>query len=147
MRTIKFRGKRVDNGEWVYGVPYFLQITEEEPEDSVNKACIITGVDWDGTCGFMSPENRCFVEVHPETVGQFTGLLDKDGKEIYEDDFVSTDLQKPYNQVIYKNGCFMFECFDDNLYHDIFYPTSDIAKSEWLYGKVLGNIHDNPELL
>jgi hypothetical protein len=73
MEIIKFRGKRVDNGDWVYGVPYFLNIIEDEPEDCVNKACIITGVDWDGLCGFMSPENKAFIEVIPETVEIQTG--------------------------------------------------------------------------
>lgn len=69
MRTIKFKAKTVDSGNWVYG--YYWR-------DNTNGKHKIT-VD-------LSDDNfRCF-EVIPETVSQFTGLYDKTGKEIFEGD-------------------------------------------------------------
>ncbi len=73
MRTIKFRGKRVDNGEWISGS---LDLT-------ANSATIL----WDRTDkdGDTAP---WFANVDPDTVGQFTGLLDENEKEIYEGDII-----------------------------------------------------------
>lgn len=71
-RTIKFRGKRLDNGEWVYG--------DLEYNRAKNIARIHT-YDEDG-------EYLIQHSVDPATVGQFTGLLDKNGKEIYEGDIL-----------------------------------------------------------
>jgi hypothetical protein len=142
METIKFRGKRVDNSDWVYGVPYFLNIIEDEPEDCVNKACIIAGVDWDGLCGFMSPENKAFIEVITETVGQYTGLKDKNAKEIYSGDLIkSNDL---IGHVKYHGCAFMIEWHDD-VYADL------LGWEDFKHGKLSGgseyqiiaNIHEN----
>ena len=139
-REIKFRGKRIDNGEWGYGSYYY---------DGVDGTHFVD--NWRNTKPDPNDGSIDLIhewhQVHPETVGQYTGLNDKDGNEIYEGDFVSTDLERPYTKIIFKNGAFMFECYDGNLYHDIFFPTSDLPKIKYEYGKVIGNIHDNPELI
>ena len=130
MRTIKFRGKRVDNGELVYGdllrihgVPYIY------PDPAPN--------------GWMP------YEVIPDTVGQFTGLLDKNGKKIYEGDVIRSDCGNgevrhliSFFDII---ASFVAEMLPDNDIND--YCTLSQA---WIlkYDKeVIGNIHDNPELL
>ena len=67
MREIKFRGNRVGNGKWVYGVPLYSVVGAKVIIDTI-----------------QSYEDLRFYTVIPETVGQFTGLHDKNGKEIYE---------------------------------------------------------------
>ena len=86
MRTIKFRGKRIDNGKWVYGD----LITEK------------------GTyiCYYNKENEWLEVKVIPETVGQFTGLLDKNGKEIFEGDVVNINEVERKYIVKFHNGCF-----------------------------------------
>lgn len=87
-------------------------------------------------------------EVIPETVGQYTGLTDKNGKKIFEGDVISTDLKRPYNIVVFRDGCFMFNCNDGNQdYYDIMLPILQSEHTRYEYGEVIGNIYDNPELL
>jgi uncharacterized phage protein (TIGR01671 family) len=138
-RKIKFRAKELSSNNWVYG--YYAMRSEESPVPETNEWYCEHYILIDkGIQGFEE------VEIDIKTLSQFTGILDKSNAEIYEGDFVSTDLQRPHNKVIYKNGAFMFECYDDNLYHDIFYSTSELEQSNYKYGKVIGNIIDNPEL-
>ena len=77
MRDIKFRGKRTDNGEWVYGYFYKGVLTDQPLALSDARICNI--IISDGT----------MFHVDPNTVGQFTNRLDKNKKEIYEEDILN----------------------------------------------------------
>lgn len=121
MRTIKFRGKRVDNGEWVTGYVLFSKDNSE--------AVIAKLTDTESVC-----EN-----VDPNTVGQFTGLLDKNGKEIFEGDVVDFDnYLQGRSYVEFDSGC--FRVASPNYTTTLTYHVS-------LHTHIIGNIHDNPELL
>lgn len=123
MREIKFRGRRKNSSEWVYGA--FLAIP---------KLCsYIYDVQPDGQA------TRYLVD--EDTVGQFTGLKDADGREIYEGDVIQVVTKNPYWE--FKKN-FAVECNLNGFCVDgepIYY---------WfkLHNlKVIGNVYDNPELL
>lgn len=130
MREILFRGKRISDNVWVTGnlfIPDF--------DNSPTQICIGTNV------------TRISYNVFPETVGQFTGLTDKNGTEIFEGDICSTDLDRPYNVVKFSHGCFVVSCNDGRgEYEDTMIPLcEEDGVVSWT--EVVGNIYDNPKLL
>lgn len=119
MREILFRGKRIDNGEWETGS---LVTTRSGCSD---EQVFIT----DKMTGYLTP-------VIPETVGQFIGAIDKNGKKIFEDDIVKFGNNAYKIKFIEK-----YSRFAGTNAHCVF--ASFILKTS----EIIGNIHDNPELM
>ena len=126
MREILFRGKRKDNGEWVYGNYGFNDtFTAENHYIFQNKA-------WE-----------YFVD--PATVGQFTGLTDKNGKRVFEGDILAMKgMEKLIIEGVVRYGTFNCTCCHG--VYGWFVDGGDIREAEYMR-EVIGNIHDNPELL
>lgn len=127
MREILFRGKRKDNGEWIYGVPCSFIGTTGEWCD-----CIMEVVE-----GYTDVHN--IYDINPETLGEYTGSVDKNGHKIYENDIVKMPKYgKGYilTKVYFKDGKFAVD--GSHYYFKDLNPKSK---------EVVGNIYDNPELL
>lgn len=139
MREILFRGKRCDNDMWVEGFYCCMY------DSKGNESCRIYPGYAETDCGDFYPD---WFGVDPETVGQYTGLKDKNGKKIFEGDVLDTDLERKYLITTFRDGCFMFNCNDGGKdYFDIMVPILPEAQTSYPYGEIIGNIHDNPELL
>ncbi len=126
-RLIKFRGKDLATRKWVYG-NLLLPIT----------SCRIvnyTEIEVDG----VKRANYHYYDVDPDTVGQSTSLLDRTGKEIYEDDIVLA-YQSPLPHVVkWYNGEYIID-----------YPRTKDCESLYRasrHSTIIGNIHDNPGLI
>lgn len=154
MREILFRGKKIDNGEWIEGYYIGLHKTtycfegeaKRNKENEIHQIVFEQMTDWD------LPNKHLRVDVIPETVGQYTGLTDKNGKKIFEGDIIR---------------------FDENLYTvqrecdtpggywaETGYILKHIGWSDYISFTstiddwenecqvfIIGNIHDNQELL
>ena len=142
MRTIKFRGKNLYNNEWIFGD--LIQYESGEMAIFSNKLSQYG-------CEATEMFNRS--KVISETVGQFTGLLDKNGKEIYEGDIVEW-LFFSYEREYYLKGCIewhqgglIFNVTENNFENAGFYAISDLNTDTESDIKILGNIYDNPDLI
>lgn len=141
MRTIKFRGKRIDGKGFAYGD-------------------LLTGCGYEKGRYFILPHLDFYpsdcssldgYEITPDTVGQFTGLTDKNGKEIYEGDVL--ELKLNYKEIkgidIECNNIF-YICFEDSEWKCKYLHGGSLNLSflaEMLKPEIIGNIHDNPELI
>ena len=139
MREILFRGKRTDNGEWVEG--FFAK--------SGDKTFII--IDNDIAVGYVTMK-----EVIPETVGQYTGLTDSNGKKVFEDDILRfTDKFSDYSwigKIVFGNPHCQYSWGYNIVFVKGAKPNTDILlwfdmEETGAYSEIIGNIHDNPELI
>lgn len=126
MRTIKFRGKQLRTGKWFYGNLYV--------KDIYGRTHICTT-----KCG-------CF-NIDPETVGQFTGLCDCNGKEIFEGDILKWEKNGRLYVVRFWLGMFYASVEECN--EGIFggFPLHRLTEYEDGECKIVGNIHDNTDIL
>ena len=152
MREILFRGKRLDNGEWAEGYlyehePALVGIVSENDAPEPSKWFIArTGfADWN------MPRPVEFVEVDPSTVGQYTGLKDRNGKRVFDGDIVTQnwyDHDEPsddsFGEVVFCEYDCSFSVMD--IQKDSIVPLGRCHAYHW-EAEVIGNIHDNPELL
>jgi uncharacterized phage protein (TIGR01671 family) len=120
-REIEFCGKSIIDKKWIYG---FLSYSDNED------------VYYIGVQELMTP-------VITESVGQYTGLKDKNGKKIFEGDLISSPNWNPSTyKVMFQDGEFCFVSLNERekpYTNSIHYASKDF--------EVIGNIHDNPELL
>lgn len=132
MREILFRGKRIDNGKWVEGA--FCPKSCDDPfGPMLDKPSIIKLGD---------PCDGFWFDVDPATVGQYTGLTDKNGKKIFEGDIWNC------------SGCLgVIEWVEDACSFEAHYTINGIEYANAVNAyraakvEVIGNIYDNPELL
>lgn len=122
MREIKYRGKCIETGKWIRGS---LLITDVDTEIADEKSCI-----------------RSRRSVDPDTVGEFTGLKDSNGNDIYEGDILKYETPKYPNHKPYvikwsEEDC-CFECVNEDNF---------MLPSVWGEMEILGDIYDNPDLL
>lgn len=130
MRTIKFRVKNI-NGVWYYGSlvhsnELYTTIRFQTMNDSIKI------IDW--------------VYVNQDTIGQFTGLYDAHGKEIYEGDILKWKADNRLYAVIFKWGMFYasVEICNQEIYGG--FPLHALAEENGKDIEIVGNIYDNPEL-
>lgn len=138
MREILFRGKRLGNGEWVEG--YYAKC--QEP--------INHGI------GYILPKVKSlefgniiciggFIEVIPDTIGQYTGLTDRNGTRIFEGDIVEVgdfNSEDGYGEIMWDEQTARFAISGST---NILFADFDNYFGNEI--EVIGNIHDNPELL
>lgn len=134
MREILFRGK-THKGKWVYGAYCHLDWIDDDESKGIGKKPTI--IDYNNEC--------LWTYILPETVGQYTGLTDKNGTKIFEGDIVAYDGTYPLEVYIEKGHTKMrwYDTISTLKCNEMFFGT------DTFYGecKVIGNIHDNPELL
>lgn len=142
-REIKFRGKWIDNGEWVYGDLIKTAFLKNATNEEIPYILDVTKADYD--CFEDLDEENGVFEVDPSTVGQFTGLQDKEGKDIYEGDIVGyySRYGNRWSYAIVKYGEFNCSCCEG--VYGWYFDGGDIR--DYTMYEVCGNLYDNKNLV
>ena len=147
-REILFRGKRIDNGEWIYGKGL------QQCKDELGNEIVAIFEDIVKSEKYIKKEGRYTLYYEPvkaETLGQYTGLKDKNGKQIFEGDILEyigkreDNMNKVYRRkVVFHEGMFALLSKELQAYSALNYHGMKDGRFAW---RVIGNIHDNPELI
>lgn len=125
-RTIKFRGKTTKENKWIYGgISVFDGYVDMFDESDIVNSC---------------------ETVVPETVGQFTGLTDKNGKEVYENDVNDKGEILKWNVIHNCFGWFTQGGFKRHILSEVYDHKGELTTPH-ISEAIIGNIHENPELL
>lgn len=133
MREILFRGKDSITKRWVYGA-----LVQQQDDLLKEKAFIISYSNYQ----FGDFSEAVMHEVDPETVGQYTGFVDKKGKKIFEGDIVSIYNSKAFLFAVEWNNQYVLKCTTNGVSDNILNVIESPEDAE-----VVGNIYDNPELI
>ena len=135
-REILFRGKKNENGEWVYGRGL------QQCKDELGNEIVAIFTDVVKSEKYIKKEGRYtlyYAPVKAETLGQYTGLKDKNGVKIFEGDIISIGDPNIKYIIMWRNDGFCAKQIGASSYIGLTYWASDI--------EVLGNVIDNPELI
>lgn len=143
----KFRGRNIETGEWVYGHLFYF--------DDGRHFISPTGTDvvggYGGAPARYKLENLVCFEIKPETVGESTGLIDRNGVEIFDGDvvqaeqYLTTTIPVRINGIVkYSNRYTMFYLDNGSERHDLYMQS--LGGSIYNF-EIIGNIYENPELL
>ena len=148
MRTILFRGKKTDTKEWIFGD--LIQLEKDFKK-------VVEILDWSKVDN--KKKSKSDLTVIPETVGQYTGVDDKNGTKIFEHDIVKYERQLPFQNMFEINQT-GGEMVDVNHVVEYFLNGTEFSLSPISYNdlmneslaccrfmEVIGNVHDNLELL
>ena len=139
-REILFRGKLEYNGKWIYG-----DLLQYENGDVAIFGEKLSSFGYE--CTEMSKRDR----VIPDTIGQYTGLKDKDGNKIFEGDILEyigkrkDNMNKVYRRkIVFHEGMFALLSKELQAYSALKHHCMEDGRFAW---RVIGNVHDNPELM
>lgn len=146
MRTIKFRGKDTETDKWVYG--FYLRLEDIFRKPIEGKKRITNRIYTGSADSCVAPTTGYefsgdWYEVDPDSIGQFTGLMDCKGREIYEGDIVRVRITNDRfkKNPRFRNGVVTFCEYDGGWTNGCYFRFLPQRM------EVIGNIHDNPELM
>lgn len=129
MREILFRAKKIDTGEWIEGQYAFIQNPFTDSGEPIKH------IICNGTNIFCN-------EINPETLCQFIGMIDKNGKRIWENDIIKHEISGTIGTVKWYEEDYVGWCVDDFIIDE-----QQFTVEMWRECEVVGNIFDNQELL